>query len=130
LEVGGFRLRAFVCGELCDGGCGFDIAHDLQGIDVVLDAAHGSITRRWDRAAQPWPRGAFQRTFRQLGTVCGAILSQAHEADAGAGYVRRQDNWVVFKGELPFPEVEIKPVSGQSSDQVATPPSPPPTLAM
>lgn len=105
--IGGFRLLFFVCGELWDGGSGFDMARNMEGVDVVLDAAHGSINRVRDRAAEPWPRNAFRRTFLHLGKVGGGILAQAHEVDAGNGYVRRQDNWVVYKGELPFPEVEV-----------------------
>jgi hypothetical protein len=107
IEVAGFRLLAFVCGELWDGGSEFDIAKNAEGVDVIVDAAHGSVNRAWDRAAEPWPRCAFQRTFLHLGRVCGGILAQAHEADSGGGYVRRQDNWVVYKGELPFPDIEV-----------------------
>jgi hypothetical protein len=107
VEIGGFRLLAFVCGELWNGGSGFDITRDTVGVDVVLDSAHGSVNRVWDRAANPRRRWAFQRTFRHVGEVCGGMLAQAHEADAGHGYVRRQDNWVVYKDELPFPDVEV-----------------------
>ncbi len=107
LDVGGFRLLLFVCGEFWDGGSGFDMTRDTKRIDVVLDAAHGSINRVWDRAAEPWPRCAFQRTFLYLGRVCGGMLAQAHEADTGGGYARRQNNWVVYRGELPFPETEV-----------------------
>lgn len=80
LQVAGFRLLAFVCGELWDGGGGFDPAN-AEGVDVVLDAAHGSVNRVWDRAAEPWPRCAFQRAFLKLGNKCGAVLAQAHEAE-------------------------------------------------
>ncbi len=97
IEVGGFRLLAFVCGELCDGGSGFDPETDTAGIDVVLDAAHASVARAWDREAtppevripanlpRPWPalwrharadpRSGFRRrlrpTPRQLGSLQG-----------------------------------------------------------
>jgi hypothetical protein len=107
LEVGGFRSLLFVCGELWDGGSGFDMSRDATSIDVVLDAAHGSINRVWDRAAAPRRRWAFQRAFLRLGRICGGMLAQAPEADAGEGYARRQNNWVVYRGELPFPEVEV-----------------------
>jgi hypothetical protein len=109
IEVGGFRLLAFVCGELCDGGSGFDAEIDTTGIDVVLDAAHASVARAWDREAAP-QRFMFQRAFRTLGQYCGGMLAQAHEVDAGDGHARRQDNWVVYRGEPPFPEVEIVPL--------------------
>jgi len=33
IEVAGFRLLAFVCGELCDGGSGFDVDNDTSAID-------------------------------------------------------------------------------------------------
>src|SRR5262245_14444153 len=45
IEIGGFSLLAFVCGELCDGSSGFDPETDTTGVDVVLDAAHGSVAR-------------------------------------------------------------------------------------
>lgn len=104
IEVGGFRLLAFVCGELYDGGSGFDPAADTDDIDVVLDAAHGSVARAWNRVAMP-PRCAFQRAFATIGQYCGGALSQAH--DEGDEYARRQDNWLVYRGELPFPDVEV-----------------------
>ena len=107
IEIGEFRLLAFVCGELCDGGSGFDPATDTTGIDVVLDAAHASVARAWDREAEP-QRFVFQRMFRTLGRCCGGMLAQAHDADSGDGYARRQDNWVVYRGESPFPEVEVR----------------------
>jgi hypothetical protein len=106
IEILGFRLLAFVCGELCDGGSGFDPETNTTGIDVVLDAAHGSVARAWNRDALP-QRFMFQRAFRALGQYCGGMLAQAHEADSGDGYARRQDNWVVYRGESPFPDVEI-----------------------
>ena len=106
IEVAGFRLLVFVCGELWDRHeRGFNSARDTVGIDVVLDAAHGSINRVWDRVADPGRRWAFQRAFGHLGDVCGGMLAQAHEA--GNDYVRRQDNWIVYKDELPFPD-EVK----------------------
>lgn len=104
IEVGGFRVLAFVCGELCDGGSGFDAPTDTAGIDVVLDAAHASVARAWDRAAIV-QRFAFHRAFGTLSRYCGGMLTQAH--DAGEDYARRQDNWVVYRGELPFPDVEV-----------------------
>jgi len=110
VEVGGFRLLPFICGELWDGGSGFDITRDTVGVDVVIDAAHGSVNRVWDRAAEPQRRWAFQRAFLRLGKACGGMLAQAHEMDTGDGYVRRQNNWVVYKGEMPFPEVEVAAV--------------------
>ena len=73
---------------------------------MVVDAAHASVARAWDREATP-PRYIFQRAFHSLGQCCGGMLAQAREADSGNGYARRQDNWVVYQGELPFPEVEI-----------------------
>jgi hypothetical protein len=112
LELCGFRFLGFVCGEPWDGGSGFNLALDTAGVDVVLDAAHASINRWRDRAAQPARRCAFQRMFLRLGEACGGILAQAHEADAGAGLVRRLDNWVVYRGELPFPEVEVRAIGG------------------
>lgn len=107
LEVGEFRLLVFVCGELWDGGSGFDLATHTAGVDVVLDAAHASVGRWWDRAAEPSRRCAFQRTFRRLGRVCGGVLAQAHEAESGKESLRRKDNWVVCRGEWPFPDVEV-----------------------
>ena len=103
VEIGGFHLLAFVCGELCDGGSGFDPERDTTGVDVVLEAAHASVARAWDREAAP-QKFMFQRAFRTLGQYCGGMLAQAHEADSDDGYARRQD---IYRGERPFPEVEI-----------------------
>lgn len=110
VEVGDFGLLALVCGELYDKRSGFQIDKNFDCIDVVVDTVHGSIDREWDRAAEALRWRPFQRMFRRLGNVCGAVLAQAHEADTAKKYVRRQDNWVVFKDELPFPEVEVYPV--------------------
>jgi hypothetical protein len=105
-EIAGFTLLAFVCGELCDGGSGFDPRANVTGIDVIVDAAHASVVRAWDRNAEP-QRFMFHRAFRFLGRHSGGMLAQAHAADSGNGYARRQDNWVVYRGELPFPEVAV-----------------------
>lgn len=107
IEIGEFRLLAFVCGELCDGGSGFAPATDTVGFDVVLDAAHASVARAWNSEAEP-QRFVFQRMFRTLGRYCGGMLAQAHDADSEEGYARRQDNWVVYRGESPFPEMETR----------------------
>jgi hypothetical protein len=106
IQVGRFRVLAFVCGELFDGGSGFDAVTDTAGVDLVLDAGHASVARAWDRAAMP-PRFAFQRAFATIGRYCGGMLAQAHDA---GDYARRQDNWVVYRGQLPFPEVEVDAV--------------------
>lgn len=103
-QVDGFHVLGFVCGELWDGGSGFEFQKHTAGLDLVLDLAHASINRLWDRTVRPERRCAFQRTFFDLKLKCGAMLAYAHDMDTKAGIVRRQNNWILFKKENPFPE--------------------------
>lgn len=111
VAVGSFKLMGFVCGGIF-GHHGIQprIPKDLVDVDVVLDAAHASMNRRHDRedtAAALRPRWAFHRTIRQLGDRCGAVFAQARGADENL--VRNCDNWIVYRGERPFPD----PVAGR-----------------
>jgi len=104
VSIGEFSVIGFLCGELWDRGRAFDYEKDSRGIDIVIDLAHASINRTWDGAVRPKRRCAFQRTFFDIRSNCGAMLAQAHDKDTASGLVRRQQNWIVFKGEFPFPK--------------------------
>jgi hypothetical protein len=113
-RVGKFSVMGFVCGEVWDGGSSFNPSKDTAGIDLILDLAHASLNRVWARNVRPYPRCAFQRMLFDLRTKCGAMVAFAHDVDLKErslvrdpkerSLVRRQDNWIVFRGENPFPD--------------------------
>jgi hypothetical protein len=80
-----------------------DPRRDLDGIDVVLDAGHVSLNRIWTPLVPlSRRRWAFQRKIRQIADHCGAMFSHAHGPDFGVK-VRDCDNWIAYRGEVPFP---------------------------
>jgi len=105
VTIGPFKVLGFVCGGIFgDHGIKCAVPDDVRGIDVVVDAAHASMNRQVDPAASASnlrPRWAFHRTLRRLGDHCGAVFAHAHGANDGL--VRNCDNWIVYRGENPFP---------------------------
>lgn len=99
-EVEGFRVLPFVCGEMYDGGVSFDPKTDLMKVDVVVDAPHASVNRSHDRELR-WSYAPFQRMFLDIAPYAAVVLAHAH--DDNERLLRCRNNWVVYRGESPFP---------------------------
>jgi len=105
IDFAGFKALAFICGAIYDSSDGnpLDPARHLQDVDVVLDAGHLSLNRVWTPVVSLGrKRWAFQRKLQEISPYCGAIFSQSHGNRYGTR-VRDCDNWIVYRGDDPFP---------------------------